>query len=385
MSTPKRHLIIIQDRETQFDAPLYATIHQQDVFSLELIYSTVHSSISHHDLELGHAPQWDHILDNTYDQRTLPSTSPLQIWTLSRQLKARQPDLVIICGYYPRSHLLLALLLRLQGQRIGLRSDNTLTHTSFTGWKGPLRRLAVSWIQRLFDCWHPVGDQAHAYLRQISGTLRPTYRFAYAVDNDWLASNAEQARQGRHQFLQQQGWPEDAFVVLGIMKWTPREDPLTLIHAFRQLLLHCSRARLVLIGDGPLQKAVMTACAALTDVVTCPGYSPYSQLPLWYGRADVFVHPAPHEPWGVSVNEALACGLPVIAAEGVGAAAELIRPGVNGDVFVNGDVGQLAAQLLNLSFCETPQAARAAACRATADHWHYRHSINRLVQALTPC
>ena len=77
--------------------------------------------------------------------------------------------------------------------------------------------------------------------------------------------------------------------------------------------------------------------------------------------------------------------LPVIAAEGVGAAAELIRPGVNGDVFVNGDVGQLAAQLLNLSFCETPQAARAAACRATADHWHYRHSINRLVQALTPC
>ena len=32
-----------------------------------------------------------------------------------------------------------------------------------------------------------------------------------------------------------QSWPDDAFVVLGIMKWNHREDPLTLVHAFKQL------------------------------------------------------------------------------------------------------------------------------------------------------
>jgi hypothetical protein len=37
---------------------------------------------------------------------------------VNRTLK---PDLVIVAGYYPRFHLVLALLLRLRGQRIGLR------------------------------------------------------------------------------------------------------------------------------------------------------------------------------------------------------------------------------------------------------------------------
>ena len=74
---------------------------------------------------------------------------------------------------------------------------------------------------------------------------------------------------------------------------------------------------------------------------------PYSQLPDWYGRADVFVHPAPDEPWGVSVTEALACGVPVIAAEGVGAASEMMQSNQSVlnqcvQVVPNGDYATLA-------------------------------------------
>jgi len=377
-------LVIVQNRETQFDAPLYRSIASSGAYPLRVIYT---SAANGADAELGFAPRWDHLARGSYDQWVLQGQSPLQAWRLARWIRSLQPDLVIVAGYYPRFQLLLALLLRLRGQRIGLRSDNTLRHTHLIGWRGWCRRQTVGRIQRLFHSWHPVGNQALAYLRELSGTERPSYRFAYAVDNHWFASHAAVERSGRAQWLADRGWPADAFVVLGIMKWTDREDPLTLVRAFAHLQGPCPRARLLLVGDGPLQALVRQAIAAIKPLVHCPGYVAYSALPQWYSYADVFVHPCPDEPWGVSVNEAMACGLPVLAAAGVGAGEELIDPGRNGLRFENGDAWTLAGQLQQL--VEQPDQVRAmgAAARQTVAAWSYQVSMAQMRQALqgAPC
>ncbi|WP_158218616.1 glycosyltransferase family 4 protein [Synechococcus sp. 1G10] len=355
------------------------------VCPLLVIYATPASPGAEVDDELGFPPQWDHLAPQTYPCRTLEAAGPLAILRLAWQLRRCRPALVVICGYFPRSQLLLAVLLRLLGQRIGLRSDNTLSHTHFTGIRGRLRRLGVGWIQRLFHVWHPVGEQAQAYLRTLSGIERPSYRFAYAVDNDWFAWQSEAARADRASFLAQRQWPAEAFVVLGIMKWTHREDPLTLVFAFQQLLSQCPSARLILVGDGPLRVAVHEAIAPLGAAVHTPGYVAYSQLPIWYGRADVFVHPAPDEPWGVSVQEALACGLPVLAATGVGAAAEVITSGENGSVFTSGEAPELTALLAAMARDPEALAKQKPACQGAADHWHYRHTIAAFQRALAEC
>lgn len=350
---------------------------------LQVVYTEPTAAAIGCDQEIGLSPQWDHLANCSYSSRLLRRTSAWAMAKLAIQLRRQNPDLVLICGYYPRCHLWLIVILRLLGQRIGLRSDNTLNHTNLRGWRGSVRRLSVGWIQRLFHTWHPVGEQAHAYLRTLSGTERPTYRFAYAVDNEWFAERASQARQHRSVFLAQQGWPDDVYLVLGIMKWTEREDPLTLIAGFRQLLGELPQARLILIGDGPLREQVHAACHALEYAVLRPGYVPYTHLPMWYGRADVFVHPAPEEPWGVSVNEAMSCGVPVLAAAGVGAAVELITSDACGAIFANGDAHSLASQL----HCMASQSSEArqeavAAARQSADAWHYKHTIAALQQAL---
>jgi glycosyltransferase involved in cell wall biosynthesis len=375
-------LIIVQNRETQFDAPLYALIHQQQSLGLQVIYTTPVSQDSESDTELGFAPQWDHLHGRTYPHHNLRSTSPLAIWQLARRLRQQQPQLVVICGYFPRCQLLLAVLLRLMGQRIGLRSDNTLGHTTFHGLRGKVRRLGIGPIQRLYHTWHPVGEQAHTYLHTLSGCERPSYRFAYAVDNDWFASAAAAARTDRSVLLTYLGWPEDAFVVLGILKWHLREDPLTLVRGFSMLRAHCPRAHLILVGDGPLRQEVRTELAPLASAVHTPGYVAYGELPRWYAMADVFVHPSPDEPWGVSVNEAMACGLPVVAAEGVGSAHELIQQGVTGAVFADGDYQGLAQQLSSLEADTSLRQAMGKACVAAIDGWHYRHTIAAFQRAI---
>jgi glycosyltransferase involved in cell wall biosynthesis len=375
-------LTVVQNRETQFDAPLYGLIHRTGSYPLSVIYTTPPEPGGNRDAELGFSPGWDHLSSHSYPKRTLHHTGPLAIWRLARELRRQKPALVVICGYYPRSQLLLAVLLRLLGQRIGLRSDNTLSHTTFHGLRGRLRRHLVGAIQRLFHTWHPVGEQAHAYLRALSGTERPSYRFAYAVDNDWFAAQSSIARHGRAQFLQSQGWPSDAFVVLGIMKWNPREDPLTLVTAFEQLYRRVPRSRLILVGDGPMRAAVEMACQPLGNNVLLPGYVPYSHLPEMYGRADVFVHPAPGEPWGVSVTESLACGVPVLAAQGVGAAHELLTSDMCGAVFPNAGASVLANLLETAASNESEGIYNASACQKAAGRWHYKHTIEAFEQAL---
>jgi glycosyltransferase involved in cell wall biosynthesis len=64
-----------------------------------------------------------------------------------------------------------------------------------------------------------------------------------------------------------------------------------------------------------------------------PGFRQIEELPRFYAHAGCFVHPALEEPWGLVLNEAMACSLPVLSGNNVGAAEELIDQGVNGWTF----------------------------------------------------
>lgn len=379
----KPRLVIVQNRETQFDAPLYAQIEHDGAIDLTVLYSepAPHGRTSE-DPEIGRPPSWDHIPPGSYRAQWAPVGGLLAALWMARLIRAAHPNLVIVAGYFPRSHLILTLLLKLRGQRVGLRSDNTLQHTRFRGWRGRLRRLVIGWIQRLYDTWHPVGGEAEAYLRALSSTSRPTFAFPYAVDQLWFEQRAAEARQQRMAFLCDRGWPSDSFVVLGILKWSAREDPLTLIDGFRLLGCSCPRARMVLVGDGPLRAQVEQQLADLGDHVFCPGYAPYSALPFWYGVCDVFVHPAIDEPWGVSVNEALACGVPVVASDMVGAGLELVAPSGSGLIFPAGDAQALALCLENLAVDPGLLARCAHQARATGRLHASQATVDQLIGAL---
>ena len=57
-----------------------------------------------------------------------------------------------------------------------------------------------------------------------------------------------------------------------------------------------------------------------------------NQLIDYYKAADVFVLPSREDIWGLVVNEAMACGTPVISTDKCGAALAMIKCGFNGSV-----------------------------------------------------
>ena len=84
------------------------------------------------------------------------------------------------------------------------------------------------------------------------------------------------------------------------------------------------------------------------DLIDFPGFISNSDLPEHLGRAHVFAAPSEYEGGpGFVYLEAMACGLPVIACAGSGA-AEVVREGENGFLVPPGDITALTEVLRTL-------------------------------------
>jgi glycosyltransferase involved in cell wall biosynthesis len=87
----------------------------------------------------------------------------------------------------------------------------------------------------------------------------------------------------------------------------------------------------VVVGGGP-ERAALEALAAelgLGDHVRFAGFVPEADLPACYAAADVYVHTGVQESFGLSVIEASALGLPVVAVA-EGGPCDTVRDGQTG-------------------------------------------------------
>jgi glycosyltransferase involved in cell wall biosynthesis len=84
--------------------------------------------------------------------------------------------------------------------------------------------------------------------------------------------------------------------------------------------------------------------------VRVPAVQP-SELVDFYAAADLLVFPSLGDVWGIAVNEAMACGLPVLCSPLAGAAADLLIPGETGWLGDPRDPHALAASLREALTC----------------------------------
>jgi len=87
-------------------------------------------------------------------------------------------------------------------------------------------------------------------------------------------------------------------------------------------------------------------------------------------------------PGGVVVNEAAACGLPLVLSEHVGAAHDLLAPGENGFRVPVDDVAATAGALRALVADSTLRHRFGARSRAIAAAWGYEPSVEAFLAAV---
>ncbi|MXQ67566.1 glycosyltransferase [Actinomadura rayongensis] len=102
--------------------------------------------------------------------------------------------------------------------------------------------------------------------------------------------------------------------------------------------------RLVVVGDGPEERSLRRR---LPDAVFT-GFRTGTELSELMASLDVFVHTGADDTFCQTVQEALACGVPVVAAA-AGGPLDLVRPGVNGLLYAPDDAEGLRAAVVTLA------------------------------------
>ena len=111
-----------------------------------------------------------------------------------------------------------------------------------------------------------------------------------------------------------------------------------------------SEIGLVFVGDGVARSELERRAVGISPgSVRFPGFAQREQLAGFYGLAEIFVFPTYTDPWGLVVNEAMACGLPIICSEAAGCVADLVEDRWNGRVVFPRDPGQLASAMHELA------------------------------------
>ncbi|MET7991853.1 glycosyltransferase [Amycolatopsis sp. NPDC005232] len=125
------------------------------------------------------------------------------------------------------------------------------------------------------------------------------------------------------------------------------------------------RLRAEIVGDGSCHPALMSLAAELgvADRVCFHGFVPDADLVRIYACCQIFCMPGTAELQSIATMEAMAAGLPVVAADAM-ALPHLVHPGVNGHLYPPGDIDALAIRLDELAGDPGARASMGAAGRA---------------------
>ena len=250
------------------------------------------------------------------------------IGRLRRLIGARRPDLVPLHSRRG-ADLLGGIAARLAGvpSVLSRRVDN------------PESRLAVALKYRLYAHVVTISDGIRDVL--LGEGLAP-----HRVTCVHSAIDPAPWRQGcdREAFAREFELSPDAPVAGMVAQFIPRKGHQHLLDALPPVIARHPGLQVVLFGQGPLLDRMRAAVRAqgLADRVRLAGFR--TDLERWLGCLDLLVHPAEMEGLGVSLLQAAAAGVPIIASR-AGGMPEVVVDGRNGLLIDPGDVAALTAAI----------------------------------------
>ena len=174
------------------------------------------------------------------------------------------------------------------------------------------------------------------------------WRSGNVIDNDFFAEQSDLVKKYPESERQARGLPGKYF--LAVNRLSSEKNLLRLVEAFGKYKFSGGLWSLVIVGSGPQETALKSVIErnAIKDLVLI-SWKQYLELPAYYALASCFILASTSEPWGLVVNEAMACGLPVLVSRYCGCVPELCRRGTNGYDFDPYNSEALAALMLKFS------------------------------------
>jgi glycosyltransferase involved in cell wall biosynthesis len=189
------------------------------------------------------------------------------------------------------------------------------------------------------------GKASFEYLQMLGATEKSIVIAPNAVDNSFFASQAKKTRAYAPEFFKKLKLPPRFILFVG--RLVPEKGVFDLLDAYAKLESNIqSEVGLVFAGDGVSRRELERRAKQISPGIVCfPGFAQREDLAGLYALADVLVLPTRSDPWGLVVNEAMACGLPIIVSSVAGCSADLVEGGWNGHIVQPRDVEKLSVAI----------------------------------------
>lgn len=239
-----------------------------------------------------------------------------------------RPDVVLSLEMGPRT-LVCLLYKYVFSRKLIIWTEQTLQYIRYLS---NLQHLVRRFIVPRADAICAHVSEVESYLIHNGARKARIFYWPEAIDNEFF--NEHSKRADRDNIREKLGTELSHMVFLYVGQLILRKGILHLLESWKLLPADVhEETKLWLIGGGPDEKMLCNIIhrTRLRNVQLL-GTIPPKDLPAYYGAADVFVLPTLEDTWGLVVNEAMACGLPVLCSKWAGA-SQLVRHGENGYIF----------------------------------------------------
>lgn len=370
-------LAVLTGSPVPYKIPTYRALAAHPAIDFTAIFAST-GGVRPYDDGFGQEITWD--LDITAGYRNVflrrADRSPIvgTFWSV------RDPDVVNVVrrgrfevlwleGYNSATYMMGAATQRASGGRLIFREEQTMLHPRSLA-KTLVKEVALRALFRGTRAMY-VSRENRRWLEHYGVPTQRLFSAPYTVDNAFFGSEADRLRPSKVELRRTFGIADDGGpVVLTVSRLVPKKQPLFLLEAFRRMRMErpCS---LLIAGSGPLEEEMREKVLSdgIPDVHFA-GFLNQGQVSCAYACADVFaLLSREHETFGVVVAEAMNFALPVVVSDKVGCAADLVTPGVNGDVVLADDPQAAADSLARLVDDAALRDAAGRASRERIDEW----------------
>lgn len=343
----KKKLAIVTSHPIQYNAPWFRLLQEEGMVQPKVFYTW--SQTQHeekYDPGFGKVVQWDIPLLDGYEYcfvnniSTDPGTHHFKGLinpTLINEIEKWQPDAVLVFGWAFNSHLRCIRYFH-KKKTVLFRGDSTLLDES-SSIKTMLRRIFLRWVYRHIDYALYVGTNNRNYFLAHGLKEKQLLYAPHAIDNARFKDRDNRYQQKADALRASLGFTKEDVVLLFAGKLEQKKNPFFLLDLVKKI--NVPSLKILFAGNGVLETELKKAAAG-DNRIAFIDFQNQLTMPVVYRVADIFMLPSngPGETWGLALNEAMACGKPVVASFKAGGAIDLIKENVNGFIICDNDSTQ---------------------------------------------
>ncbi len=279
-------------------------------------------------------------------RRRLGKYNLLLNWGVGSALRRASPDAIVCGGYSYLASWQAAMWARSHAVPLLLWSESTgqdIRHRL-----APVEFMKKRFL-RMCRAFVAAGETSREYLLALGAPGQSVHIAPDAVDVQFYSTLATKARQQADRLRALHGLPARYFLCVG--RLVEEKGVFDLLSAYGKLDEPTrSQIGLVFVGDGPARADLERRAKQIgPGVVKFMGWFDRERVPEVYALAEALVFPTHSDTWGMVVNEAMACELPIIASQVAGCVPDLVEHGWNGLV-VQPSNPQALADAMNTLF-----------------------------------